>query len=62
VDVAAVAHVPLTSVRMPKSELGQAAVDLLLAEMQEGPAHRHRSVVFKPELVVRASTDPRASG
>ena len=33
-----------------------AAVDLLVAEMEEQPADTPRHVIFQPELVVRAST------
>jgi LacI family transcriptional regulator len=57
IEVAAVAHVPLTSVRLPMNELGRAAMELLLTEIDDGDAHEHRSVVFEPELAVRASTD-----
>jgi LacI family transcriptional regulator len=46
----------LTSVRQPKYELGASAAELLLEETDERSAHRHRSVRFEPELVVRASS------
>ena len=45
---------PLTTIRQPTYELGRAAAELLLAE--GGPGHRHREVLFAPELVVRQST------
>jgi len=45
---------PLTTSRQPTYELGRAAADLLLAEGTAG--HRHREVLFTPELVVRQST------
>jgi LacI family transcriptional regulator len=49
--------VPLTSVTMHGSELGAAAVDLLLAELTDPPAtHVHRTVVIGSELVPREST------
>ena len=52
----------LTSVRQPKYELGAMAADLLLDEAL-GQAHQHRSVRFKPELVVRTSSGrPDARG
>jgi LacI family transcriptional regulator len=46
----------LTSVRQPKYELGVSAAELLLEETDEKSPHRHRSVRFEPELVVRASS------
>jgi LacI family transcriptional regulator len=46
----------LTSVRQPKYELGASAAELLLEETDESSVHRHRSVRFVPELVVRASS------
>jgi LacI family transcriptional regulator len=46
----------LTSVRQPKYELGVSAAELLLEETDESSVHRHRSVRFEPELVVRASS------
>ena len=49
----------LTSVRQPKYELGAVAAELLLEEVA-GLAHEHRAVRFEPELVVRASSTPRA--
>ncbi|HWE66773.1 MAG TPA: LacI family DNA-binding transcriptional regulator [Acidimicrobiales bacterium] len=55
IEFAASAGVPLTSVRQPRQELGQVAAALLLEEAAD-PDHRHRQVVFDPELVIRAST------
>jgi LacI family transcriptional regulator len=48
--------VPLTSVRQPRAQLGQAAMELLMEEAGEPDSHRHRQIVFEPELVVREST------
>ncbi|HTV11685.1 MAG TPA: substrate-binding domain-containing protein [Acidimicrobiales bacterium] len=45
----------LTSVRQPKFELGAAAAELLLEETARSD-HRHHSVRFEPELIVRASS------
>ncbi|WAL66173.1 LacI family DNA-binding transcriptional regulator [Amycolatopsis cynarae] len=59
IDFAAAAAVPLTSVRQPRRQLGRMAADLLLQETND-PDHEHQQVVFTPELVVRASTHPRA--
>ena len=58
IDFAAAAAVPLTSVRQPRRQLGRAAAELLLDEASN-PDHRHRQVIFTPELVARASTRRR---
>ncbi len=55
VPFAALAFVPLTSVRQPSYELGQRAAELLLDEASGAP-HRHQHITFIPELVVRQST------
>ena len=55
IEFAAAAAVPLTSVRQPRQELGRTAARLLLSEASD-PAHAHEQVVFRPELVARAST------
>jgi LacI family transcriptional regulator len=59
IDFAAAAAVPLTSVRQPRAQLGRAAMELLLDEAAEGKAHRHRQVIFEPELVIRESSCSR---
>ncbi|MFY1632166.1 LacI family DNA-binding transcriptional regulator [Solwaraspora sp. WMMB335] len=56
IEFAGAAAVPLSSVRQPRGELGRAAAQLLLEEAESGAAHRHRHVVFQPELVVRRSS------
>lgn len=58
IDFARVATVPLTSVRQPSAQLGQAAMELLVDEATEPATHQHRQVVFEPELVIRESTTP----
>jgi LacI family transcriptional regulator len=55
VPFAALAFVPLTSVRQPSYELGHRGARLLLDEAS-GISHRHEHVTFTPELVVREST------
>ena len=52
---AALAFVPLTSVRQPSYDLGYRGAQLLLDEAS-GTSHRHEHVTFTPELVVRQST------
>jgi LacI family transcriptional regulator len=56
IEFAAAAAVPLTSVRQPRAHLGRAATELLIEEVTEPKLHRHRQVVFEPELVARDST------
>jgi LacI family transcriptional regulator len=56
IDLAADARVPLTSVRQPTYQLGRAAMELLREEIDQEPGHKHRTILFQPELVVREST------
>jgi DNA-binding LacI/PurR family transcriptional regulator len=56
IEFAAAAAVPLTSVRQPREKLGRTAGELLLEEVEDGASHRHRHVVFEPELVIRESS------
>ncbi|WP_144124168.1 LacI family DNA-binding transcriptional regulator [Catellatospora sichuanensis] len=58
IEFAAAAAVPLSSVRQPREQLGRAATQLLLEEVNEPATHQHRHVVFRPELVVRESSSP----
>lgn len=60
IDFAAAAAVPLTSVRQPRAQLGEAATDLLLDEARDPTGHTHRQVVFEPDLIVRESTSDEA--
>ncbi len=48
---------PLTTVRQPIEAMGQAAVDLLVHQM-EGVGVATDELLFEPELVVRGSTGP----
>lgn len=50
------AVVPLTTISQHREQLGHTAVDLLLAEIDEGDAHDHKHVTLQPELIVREST------
>ena len=59
VDFAAAAAVPLSSVRQPRHQLGRAAAQLLVEEALGDGTHRHRQVVFEPDLVIRASSQGR---
>jgi len=55
IDFARSAAVALSSIRQPSADIGTTALDLLLACV-EAPAAEPRHVVFRPELVARAST------
>ena len=57
ISFAGAAAVPLSSVRQPSRMIGQTALRVLLEE-SEDPTMIPRQTVFRPELVVRASTQP----
>lgn len=57
IDFAESAAVPLTSVKHPAALIGSTAVDLLIAESQD-PQRPKQQIVYRPEIVVRASTGP----
>jgi LacI family transcriptional regulator len=59
IEFAAAAAVPLSSIRQPRHELGRTAAQLLLEEAREAGTHKHRQVIFDPELVVRRSSQPQ---
>jgi LacI family transcriptional regulator len=59
IEFAGAAAVPLSSVRQPREQLGRTAADLLIEEAIGAEQHQHRHVVFKPDLVVRASSERR---
>jgi LacI family transcriptional regulator len=56
IDFCANARVPLTSVHVPRRELGITAATLLIEECESPDDHSHKKVVFQPKLIVRAST------
>jgi LacI family transcriptional regulator, repressor for deo operon, udp, cdd, tsx, nupC, and nupG len=49
---------PLTTVRQPIEMMGQAAVDLLVNQIEGGGSVASDELLFEPELVVRGSTAP----
>jgi len=49
---------PLTTIRIPHYEVGHAAADLLLAQLDEGSPDGPNEVVLEPSLVVRGSSGP----
>jgi len=52
----AAAAIPLTSIRQPSRRMGSAAATLLIEELADPQNFRSRSIVYEPQLVVRAST------
>lgn len=46
----------ISTVRQPTYELGRAAAQLLLDRISDGLPPQHRTLVLKPELIVRASS------
>ncbi len=57
IDFAGNAVVPLTSIRQPAYQLGKTSASLLFAEANnELGDHVHQQILFRPELVIRAST------
>ncbi|WP_460796517.1 LacI family DNA-binding transcriptional regulator [Microbacterium sp. GXF0217] len=56
IEFAAIAQVPLTSVRQPAREMGRAAAEILIARISGTESPDLTSVVYQPELVIRAST------
>jgi len=61
IELVAAPATPLSSVRQPRQELGREAARLLIEEASGDPAHRHRQLVFEPELIVRDSSAARRS-
>lgn len=57
IGFAAAAAVPLSSVRQPAGQLGRTAMELLTEEVADADRHRHRQVIFQPDLVIRQSSD-----
>jgi LacI family transcriptional regulator len=57
IDFASAATVPLSSVRQPRHQLGRTAAELLIDEADNPKGHKHRQVVFEPELIVRESSN-----
>jgi len=56
VEFASMLSPALTSIRQPKYQLGRAAAELLLHEINETEKHQHTQIMYQPELIVRAST------
>lgn len=59
VEFASVLSPALTSIRQPKYQLGRAAAELLLDEIGGTGEHQHKQITYQPELIVRATTQPK---
>ncbi len=57
VEFASVLSTPLSSIRQPKYQLGHAAAELLLEEIDHTENHEHRQIVYQPELIMRESSN-----
>lgn len=60
IDFAAMAVVPITTVRQPIKELATTAVTLVLDEAARGVDHSHQHFQFAPELIIRESSGAAA--
>lgn len=56
IEFAAIATVPLTSIRQPAREMGRRAAELLIAAIAGEAPPPDPAVVYAPELIARAST------
>jgi DNA-binding LacI/PurR family transcriptional regulator len=56
IEFAAIAAVPLTSVRQPARRMGRTAAELLLARIAGEAGADLGNIVYQPELAIRAST------
>lgn len=56
VEFASMLSPALTSIRQPKYQLGRAAAELLLHEINATEKHQHTQIMYQPELIVRSST------
>jgi LacI family transcriptional regulator len=61
IEFAGAAAVPLSSIHQPRERLGHTATELLLAET-DSTDHVHEQVVYRPELIVRMSSNGRPRG
>ncbi len=58
-EVAHLAEPAITAVRPPKSHVGRAAVELMVARLLEGHRRPPQRVLITPELIIRHSSIPR---
>lgn len=55
IELAESLHVPLTTVRSPRTLLGRTAAEVAMDELTRPATHRHQHTLLPPELVVRQS-------
>jgi LacI family transcriptional regulator len=58
IEFCANARVPLTSISVPRYQLGATAAGLLIEECESPDTHSHQKIVFQPKLIVRDSSGP----
>ena len=56
IGFSASASIPLTTIAQPAYKLGALAAQMIINEVEHGKNFKHEQIVFKPELVIRAST------
>ena len=62
IEFLSVFHIPLTTISVPNYQMGSRAASLLLERIEKGCRGPSRTVVFKPEIVVRESTSTPGKG
>lgn len=60
IALARLARIDLTTIRLPKREMGAAAAELLMEQVHSETTLKSRSVVFPTRLVIRGTTGPLA--
>jgi LacI family transcriptional regulator/LacI family repressor for deo operon, udp, cdd, tsx, nupC, and nupG len=58
IDLCAYASIPLTTVRLPRFEMGRMAVEMLIRQMKSGREYTIEQVTLEAGLVLRATTAP----
>lgn len=59
IGFSASASIPLTSISQPAYKLGALAAEMIINEVENEKKFIHEQIIFKPELVIRASTEKR---
>jgi LacI family transcriptional regulator len=54
---AAESAIPVSTIAQPGRQMGEAAAQLLLQEINDATGHRHAAVVLDPQLIARRSTE-----
>ena len=56
IEFASMLSPSLTTIRLPKYQIGYKAVELLLDEANNSLSHQHQQVIYPPELIIRESS------